>query len=367
MRRIIHWAIIITLVLISNCSKPAEISEEKAEAAEASDIVVLSAESQRTFGVKVEPAPLISWQEEITYLGRIDFDQQRLAHLTSRVAGRVEKAYVFPGDRVKAHDLLATIYSQEYLTAQAEFIQADQRLALAQARHDSIELTTAIAILESARRKLLVIGATEPDLQELARTRVPKTWLEVRAPFAGTVIEAEEIWGHFVDVGDNLFHLADLTSVWLLIDIYEKDLAKTKPGQAVQVEMAAYPGEKFHGRLTRVFDVVDENTRAVKGRVELPNPDRKLKPGMFATVRLQTNTEAKVLALPILALQMEGDSHFVFLAINDSSFQKRTVRIGAQFDGWQVITDGIQPGDEVVVAGAFDLKAELAKSTFEEE
>lgn len=367
MQRIHRFAIIITLILFSTCTKQAEISTEKTESEEASNTVVLSAENQRTIGLKVAPATSISWQEKITCSGRVEFDQHRLAHLTSRVAGRVEKVYAFPGDRVQAHDLLATIYSQEYLTAQAEFIQADQRLALAQARHDSIELPMAAAILESARQKLLVIGAVEAHLQELSRTRMPKTLLEVRAPFAGTVIEAEEIWGHFVEVGNNLFHIADLSSVWIIIDIYEKDLAKAKPGQAVLVEAAAYPGEKFKGRLTRVFDVVDDQTRTVKGRVELPNPEHQLKPGMFVTVHLQTNREAQVLALPIASVQMEGDSHFVFVAINDSSFQKRIVNIGAQLDGWQAITGGIQPGEKVVVAGAFDLKAELAKATFEEE
>lgn len=367
MQRIFFVVIILTLILFSNCNKHSEVSEERTESAETSNIVVLGTESQRTFGVRIEPAALISWQEKITCPGRVEFDQQRLAHLTSRVAGRVEQVYAFLGDRVKAHDLLATIYSQEYLTAQSEFIQAEERLALAQTRHDTTELETAKTILESAKRKLLVIGATEADLQELARTHVPKTWLEVRAPFAGSIIEAAEIWGHFVEVGNNLFHIADLSSVWIIIDLYEKDLAKIKPGLSVEVEAAAYPGTKFSGRLTRVFDVVDEQTRTVKGRVELPNPDRQLKPGMFVTVHIQTNIAAQILALPIGSVQMEGDSHFVFVAIDDSSFQKRVVKVGAQLDGWQAITGGIQPGEKVVVSGGFDLKAELAKSTFEEE
>jgi len=367
MQRINIFIIMCTIVLLYACKKHSERSVEKSETAEIADTVVLNAESQRTFGLKIEPAQLTALQEKISCPGRVEFDQQRLAHLTSRVAGRVEQVYAFLGDRVKANDLLATIYSQEYLTAQAEFVQADERLALAQVHQDSMEIETAKIIVESAKRKLLVIGATETDWQELVRTHLPATFLEVRAPFAGTIIEANEIWGHFVEVGTNLFHIADLATVWIIIDIYEKELAKVTPGLEAGAEVSAYPGEKYSGRLTRVFDVVDEKTRTVKGRVEMRNPDRKLKPGMFVTVQIHTDIKSQVLALPASAVQMEGDSHFIFVVLTDSSFEKRNVTTGNSIDGWQVITGGLQLGEKVVIEGAFDLKAELAKSTFGEE
>lgn len=366
MRQFYFFIIIVTTILLLNCSKQSEISAEKNETTEMSNTVVLRAESQQTFGLKIEPAQLTALQEKITCPGRVEFDQQRLAHLTSRVAGRVEQVYAFLGDRVKATELLATIYSQDYLTAQAELIQAEERLTLAQSRQDSTEVETARTIFESAKRKLLVLGATEADWQELVRTHLPKTLLEVRAPFAGTIIEANKISGDFFEDGANLFQIADLATVWIIMDIYEQDLAKVRPGLEAAAAVAAYPGEKFSGRLTRVFDVVDEKTRTVKGRVELHNPDRKLKPHMFATVQINSDVRSQVLALPASAVQMEGDAHFVFVALNDSTFEKRNVSLGSQIDGWQVI-QGLRPGEKVVVAGAFDLKAELAKSTFGEE
>ena len=157
---------IIIIVLLLDCKKYSEPPLEKNETSEISSIVVLNAESQQTFGLKIQLAQLIALQEKIICPGRIEFDQQRLAHLTSRVTGRVEQVYAFLGDRVKANDLLATIYCQDYLTVQAELIQADERLALARVRQDSMEIETAKTILESAKRKLLVIGATEAALQE---------------------------------------------------------------------------------------------------------------------------------------------------------------------------------------------------------
>jgi RND family efflux transporter MFP subunit len=308
-----------------------------------------------------------SLRQTITVPGRVDFNQRRVTHLTSRVAGRVEQVYAFLGDRVQANALLATIYSHDYLTAQAEFIQAEERLKQINARGDSVEMVTAHAIYESARRKLFIIGATEQDLDEIAQTHVTKTLLEVRAPFTGTVTAANEIWGHVVEVGADLFHVADLSTLWVIVDTYEKDLSKVRPGIGSVVEVAAYPDEQFTGYLTTIFDVLDEKTRTIKGRVEVRNPSGKLKPQMFATVTLQTGTVSDIIVVPSKAVQTEGETRFVFVILDDSSFVKRVVQPGRQVNGEVEIADGLKLGERIVTDGAFILKSELAKSTFGEE
>lgn len=330
------------------------------------NIVRLDAEQQQKAGVKIEPVTMRSLQQTISAPGRVVLNERRLAHLTARVPGRVEQVYAFLGERVQKDALLATIYSQDYLAAQAEFVQAEERLKLAAARQDSSELPTARAIYESARRKLLVMGATEKDLEEIADTHVPKTFLEIRAPFAGTVIEASEILGHFVEVGGGLFHLADISSLWVLADIYEKDLANIKPGLRAEIEVAAYPGEKFPGRLTTIFDVLDETTRTVKARIEVENPSGRLKPQMFATVNLPGGAAAEVIAVPESAVQSEGEQRFVFLPHGEGGFQKREVRTGLKMDGFIAIPEGLAMGDSVVTEGAFILKSEVAKEGLEE-
>jgi Cu(I)/Ag(I) efflux system membrane fusion protein len=253
------------------------------------------------------------------------------------------------------------------LAAQSEFIQAEERLRLAATRKDSTELPTARSIFESARRKLLVIGATEKDLNEIAETHVPKTLLEICAPFTGTVTEASEILGHVVEVGGTMFHVADLSTLWVLADVYEKDLAKIKPGLPADIEVAAYPSEKFHGRLTTIFDVLDETTRTVKARIEAENPSGKLKPQMFVTVTLQSGEPANLLVVPEVAVQSEGGQQFVFVPESDSSFMKREVRTGQKIDGGIAIIDGLAADEKVVTAGAFVLRSELAKASFGEE
>lgn len=281
-----------------NENQEQQAQAEEGEDHKASDVVRLDAEQQQKAGIKIETIQLRSLQQKVSVPGRVVFNERRLAHLTSRVAGRVEQVYAFLGDRVQKDALLATIYSQDYLAAQSEFIQAKERLRLAVTRKDSSELHTARSIFESVRRKLLVIGATEKDLNEIAETHISKTLLEIRAPFAGTVTEASEILGHFVEVGGTLFHVADLSTLWVLADIYEKDLANIKPGLPADIEVVAYPSEKFHGRLTTIFDVLDETTRTVKARIEAENLSRKLKPQMFATVTLQSGEPTNLLVVP---------------------------------------------------------------------
>jgi len=373
-RKFVFILILLMAAAILGCGQK-EGSEEagKAEAAEdprdgaAANVVRLDAEQQQKAGIKIEPVASRALQETIAVPGRIVFNERRLAHLTARVAGRVEQVYAFLGDRVQKDALLATIYSQDYLAAQSEFIQAEERLKLTATRSDSSELRTARSIYQSARRKILVMGATEKDLNEIAETNVPKTFLEIRAPLAGTVTEASEILGHVVEVGGTMFHVADLSKLWVLADIYEKDLAKIKPGLPAEIAVAAYPGEKFRGRLTTIFDVLDETTRTIKARVEAENPTGKLKPQMFATVTLQSGELANLIVVPEAAVQTEGDQRFVFVPQDDSSFVKRAVRIGHDLDSLIVILEGLAAGEKVVTEGAFVLRSELAKATFGEE
>ena len=329
--------------------------------------VRVNGDQKASANIRIETVSVQRLAESIQVPGRIDFNQQRLAHLTARVPGRVEQVYAFFGDRIEANALLATVYSPQYLTAQGEYIQAKQRLAEVEARGDSAEAVTARAISESARRRLLVLGATEKDIQELAQTRAPKTLLEIRSPFSGSVTEEGEILGHFVDVGANLFHVADLSNLWVIVDVYEKDLAKLKTGLSAVIEVAAYPNQKFQGHLTRIYDVLDEKTRTVKARVEAHNPKAKLKPQMFATVTLLLGTSREVPVIPAKALQIEGDRQLVYIAADDTSFVKRYVRVGRQQDSLVEILDGLKPGERIVSDGAFAVKSEFQKSELAEE
>jgi len=332
-----------------------------------SGLVHLDSERQAQAGIRVDVVQARTVPQTITAPGRVVFNERRLAHLTARVAGRVEEVHAFLGDRVRAGELLARIYSPDYLAAQSEFIQSEERLKHTAARDDSLELRTTRSIFESARQKLLVMGARPQDIDKIAVTHVVEPFLEVRSPFDGTVTETGDILGHVVEVGGALFHVADLSTVWILVDIYEKDLSRVQAGLPAEVETTAYPGETFHGRLVVMFDVLDETTRTVKGRVEADNRRLGLKPQMFVTVKLQSPGLADAIFVSESAVQASGAERYVFVQQADTVFVRRAVQTGRTADGLIEVLTGLEDGERVVTGGAFVLKSELDKASFGEE
>ncbi len=358
--------------LLSGCGEreSESVHEEMAQQVEVSasdQTVTLSPEQQHIAGLQLETVQPREIQKAITIPGKVEMDERRLAHLTARVSGRVEEVFAFLGDHVEKNAVLATIYSPDYVAAQAEFIQADERLKMASGRGDSLEVRTAKSILESARRKLLIMGAREQDISEVAASHIPKIVLEVRAPFAGTVIESGDILGHSVEIGTMLFHLLDISRVWVLADAYENDLASLEKGLFVEVEVPAYPGARFPGQLTTIFDVVDETSHTVKVRIEVDNPNGRLKPHMFATVHVQGHAQTYEVAVPQVAVQSDGEARFVFVSESDTVFRKRPVQIDRNVSDWAIVARGLKAGERIVTEGSFTLKAELLKSTMEGE
>jgi Cu(I)/Ag(I) efflux system membrane fusion protein len=315
-------------------------------------------------GIQVEPVRARSLPVPLTLPGKVAFNERRRAHITARVGGHVENVLVYANEYVKAGQPLVELYSQEFQAMQYEFLQAAQRLSRAQEAGD--EVGSERAIFNSIRRKLMVAGATEDDLAELESTRLPATHYVVRAPFSGTILESAVRLGATAQTGTGLFDIADLSTLWILADIYEKDLARIHTGMPVTVEVTAYP-DRFAGRIATVYSVVDEKTRTVKARVEVTNKGLRLKPEMFCTVDVQTEVGKKTIKIPASALLGETERHFVFVALNDSTFERRDVHTGVETREFAEILDGLLEGERIVVTGGFFLKSELARETFSEE
>jgi RND family efflux transporter MFP subunit len=248
---------------------------------------------------------------------------------------------------------------------QNEFLLAAERWNRAQ-QSVSEENATAHAIYESSKRKLTVVGMSENDLEELELTRTPQIYHTVHAPFAGTILGSKIRQGAFVQMGTELFELADLSTVWVLADIYEKDLPQIHVGMKAQVQVTAYP-DSFSGTISTIYNVLDEKTRTVKARVEVQNRNGKLKPEMFCNVMIETQFGKETIKVPASALLGETEKHFVFIAINDTTFEKRDIRTGVETREFAEVLDGLLIGEKLVVKGGFFLKSELAKETFGEE
>ena len=330
-------------------------------------VIVLPPSALAAGGIQTAAATLREFRRRVTAPGELTFNARRLARVSSRASGRIERVLAVSGDRVGAGQVLAEIYSPDFLALQAEYLQAAERAKRRSGGGDEAEARAARALLEGARSRLLLVGATAAEADSLAASGTLRPLLPVRAPFAGTVIEAAALAGGHVDLGGELFRVADLSVLWADVHVREKDLAAVKTGAAVELRSQAYPGETFPGRLLLVGDMLDEGTRALPARVEVANPGGRLKAGMYVDALIEAGGGRTVLAVPEAAVQDDGGRTVVFVETAAGEFRRREVGTGEQSAGWVEILRGLAAGEKVATSGSFLLESEMHKEMLEDE
>jgi cobalt-zinc-cadmium efflux system membrane fusion protein len=307
--------------------------------------------------------------------GTITYDQNRVSHIGPRTEGRIVALRVDLGSPVRPGQVLAVLESPEVGATRADLHEAEAILRIQTENYErekrleaqgissrkelleaEAELRRAEAATVSAGERLRTLGAGQGEGGEFTIT----------APFAGVVVEKHATLGEVAASSDQLFTVADLSRLWIELDIFERDLRRVATGQPVLVRTAAYPGRAYSGRIVYVADVLDPERRTVRARVEVENPDRSLKPGMFATAEIEVGRGEPVVVVPREAVQ-EVESRQVVWVPGDApgEFRTQPVEVGeALEDGRVRILAGLAAGDRVVIAGAFTLKAELSKGEF---
>ena len=370
---------------------PEEVAHEEEghdqEGHEEGEAIELSAEAVATAGIVTAPAVSRRLRAELETTGSVDFDQRRFAHVSPRVGGRVESVPVELGEGVRAGQVLARIDSIELGQAVGDYLQSRARAELARetlereerlfrervsseqemlsARAASRE---ADAALRGAEERLHLLGISNQEVAKLGYDQPRVSIYEVRAPLAGTIVAKEVTRGEMVEPQSQLFQVADLSRVWVWIDVYERDLARVHLGDGVTVEVDAYPGTPFTGEVVYLGSSVQSETRTARARIEVPNPEGRLRPGMFARVRIldphasaDTPGTVEVIAVPEAAVQRDGDRSVVFVALGEGRFEPRTVKLGRRGEGFVEVLEGVAAGEPVVVEGAFFVKSELAR------
>jgi RND family efflux transporter MFP subunit len=343
---------------------PAETDQHEEAAPADPNSIRLSEEAVRTGGIVVEPARVVEMVQCVEGVGELEFNSRRLAHLTARASGRIEKIAAFRGERVASGQALAEIYSQDFLALQAEVTLAAEREVRLRGGEDG---KAARDFLDSARAKLAPLGVTEAEIDGLISTKSVLPFLPVRTPFGGRVIEQAAVVGDRVDPGSSLFRIADLSTLWASIRVYEKDLAAIRPDVEAVLRTQAFPGEEFRGRLVLIGAVVDDKTRTVEGRVEVRNPSERLKPGMYVEASIACGEKRRALVIPEAALQDLQSRPVVFVQTRPGAYEFRLVETGERTGGRVEIVQGLAEGDEVVTAGSFLLKSEMLKKTMGDE
>lgn len=235
---------------------------------------------------------------DVRMVGKVDYDETKLAYISAWVPGRLDKLYVnYTGVPVKKGDHLIYIYSPELLSAQEELIQAKQAVKAIQQSDSSLMRETTQAMYQATREKLRLLGLSEEQVAKVERTGKASDHLKIYSPMAGIVIHKNATEGMYVNTGTRIYTVADLSQMWIRLEAYESDLMWLRYGQKIEFTTVAYPGEVFRGMISFIDPVLDPATRTVKVRVNVPNPDGKLKPGMFvkAVVRSLVAADGKVM------------------------------------------------------------------------
>ncbi len=378
-------------------------------------VLKLSANAIKLAEIQVKPVERRYVAAEIRMVGKVEYDETRLGYITSWVPGRIDRLYVnYTGTQVRKGDHLVYLYSPELITAQQELQQAVRTLKKLGTGVNSTIKKTAERTVFAVREKLRLWGLTPAQVKGIEKSKKPDDHLTIYSPMKGIVIHKTAVEGIYVKTGTRIYTIADLSQVWVKLDAYESDLTWIRYGQMVEFETEAYPGETFKGKISFIDPVLNPKTRTVKIRVNVKNPNRKLKPEMFvrAVVRSRLSISGKVmdpdlagkwispmhpeiikdkpgkcdvcgmplvkaeklgyiaaseedkeapLVIPASAPLITGTRAVVYVAVpgKKGTFAGRRITLGPRAGNYYLVTKGLKEGEKVVVNGAFKIDSDL--------
>ncbi len=371
--------------MIAGCDRAPSISAEKLPAPSGTQLVRLPPEELARSGVTVQSIGRAIFRTYRDFPGIVRPNDNALADITPLVRGRVVEVHADLGQTVVPNQVLAVLYSSDLGLAQSVYLKARARrhvaeqayqraqylleekvIGQAEAQRREGEMISIRAEAQEARERLRLLGMSDQEIRLLEQTQTIRSQVHIVAPFAGRVIARNITKGEVVETSQKLFVVADLSTVWVVGNVSEKDIsyvhqATTIPDQSVEVQVAAYPGEAFQGIISYVGDVLDPATRTMQVRLKVANTVGRLKPEMFASIRIASEPAFDVLVIPEAAVQQDRDRSFVFVQQEVGVFESRTIRLGSRNGTVAEVLDGVREGDMVVTDGAFILKFELLK------
>jgi membrane fusion protein, copper/silver efflux system len=368
--------------------------------------ITISKAARELMRVQTTPVERRFVTAEIRMVGKVAYDETRFGYTTAWIPGRLDHLFVdYAGVEVKQGDHMVSIYSPELYATQAELIHAVK--STQKRKNESANFSEVINLIESARERLRLWGLTEEQIREIEKKDKPSEHLTIHAPMGGVVIERLRLEGDYVNVGDRIYVIADLSQVWVMLDAYESDLVWLRYGQKITFTTEAYPGEKFTGQIVFISPILNDRTRTVKVRVNVPNPDGKLKPDMFVRGIVHAQVAAagrvvdpaiagkwicpmhpeviedqsgtchkcgmslvtteslgyipveempihKPLVIPVSAALVTGTRAIVYVEVPETelpTFEGREIVLGPRAGGFYLVKTGLQEGEIVVTRG----------------
>ena len=376
--------------------------------------ISFSNEALKLMEIETSPVERKFVETQIYMVGKVDYDESRIKYITAWVPGRIDRLYVdFTGIQVVKGDHMVYLYSPQLISAQAELLQSAE--AQKKLKTDSSEFLVRSTddTLNAAREKLRLLGLTDEQIKQVEKTGQSEDHITIYAPIGGIVIEKNVSQGTYIDTGTKIYTIADLSEVWVKLDAYESDLVWLRYGQKVEIAVEAYPGEVFKGTISFISPTLDPQTRTIKLRVNVPNPDGRLKPEMFVhaivrskvamggnvmdpnmvgkwicpmhpSVVKETSGQCDIcgmdlvtteslgyvsakqseapLVIPATAPLITGKRAVIYVRLpdpNKPSFEGREIVLGPRAGDYYIVEQGLSEGDIVVTKGNFKIDASL--------
>lgn len=321
--------------------------------------VLISPAKQQLIGVRTAVVARQRVQRTIRTVGKVSFDETRVSHIHTKVTGYIEDVFVdFVGKAVKKGDPLFTIYSPELVSTQQEYLIALRgQKYLSEAPYPELS-HGAESLLRAARERLRLWDVTDEELQVLEQEGRVKRALTMYSPASGIVTERAAFQhGRYATPEMDLYTIVDLSTAWVLADIYEYEVPYVQVGQTATMRLSYAPGKSYVGKISYINPTIDPKTRTAKARLEFPNPDFELKPEMFADVELAIDYGTQVV-VPQEAVLDAGTEQVVFVAQGEGYFEPRKIQTSAKVDDRVIVLGGLRPGETIVTSGNFLIDSE---------
>jgi membrane fusion protein, heavy metal efflux system len=378
--------VVLALAGLFACERTSDQAAEpkKAVVTDRPGVIHLTAEElARTV---IEVTPVVRGQVLVPreFPATVQANENELAEVTTLVKGRVVKVHVDVGQDVKKDALLAMLHSTDLGVAEGTYLKSSAKLheaklayerardlyeqkvvSLAELQRREAAMKTAQAEAREARNRLDLLGVPRQEVERLGREDTIRADVPLRAPFDGRVITRKITRGEVVETQQKLFTVADLSAVWVVGNVPEKDVQFIRKDQKVNVIVSAYPHAIVPGTITYIGDVLDPATRTMRLRVTVLNPDRLLKPEMFATVLVYASPTPDALTVPLAAVQNGPTGRIVFVQRGTNDFEVRTVKVGSEQGEVVTVLEGVSVGEPIVTKGSFVLKSEMERHKIE--
>lgn len=341
-------------------AQPENAQEQTGEEA---PTVEIPAEKQQLIGAKTVEVSVRPLQKIIRTVGRIEYDERRLATVNTKFEGWVEKLFVdYTGKHIKKGEPLAEIYSPELVATQQEFINVLKWRS--SSKQSEMLSKDAEALIEAAKQRLRLWDITDAQIRRIEETGKAERTLTIYSPVSGYVVQKMALQGIRIMPGEKLFDIADLSSVWIISDIYEYELPLIREGQAATISLSYFPGKEFSSRIDYVYPALSGDTRTAKVRFIIPNPGGQLKPQMFTNVEVKIPI-GKKLSIPDDAVIDTGTRQIVYVDKGDGYFEPREVMLGIRGEGFREVIMGLKAGEKVASSATFliDSEAQLKNVT----